>query len=316
MSTDTLLQGLRTGLTPFLGLPFAEDPRPAEGVVLGVPCDAGVINRPGARLGPWALRAASMGLGPHPMPLRLREGRAALGPAAARGWLDGGNIPTLPFSLADALATVQATVGAWALVGCRTFLMGGDHALTLGALRALVRQHGPLGLLHLDAHPDAASGVLWGTDIHHGTWLRQALEEDLLDPTRVVQVGLRAPRFDDDELAFLEAVGVRMWTPADLRDPRLAPRLAADLAEVGRGPAYLSLDLDVLDPALVPAVAEPVPGGLRLEEALRIVQATRSWPRPWVGADLMELAPTLEGGEASARVAAHLALHLLVPELP
>jgi arginase family enzyme len=311
MSADVLLQGLRTGLTPFLGLPLCIEPQGATGVVLGVPCDAGVINRPGARLGPWALRAASMGLGSHPMPLRLREGRTALGTAAARGWLDGGNIPTLPFSLAEALETVQDTVGAWALCGCRTLLLGGDHSLTLGALRALQAQHGPLGLLHIDAHPDAAHGAAWGTDIHHGTWLRQALEEGLVDPDRLMQVGLRAPRFDDEELAFLQAVGARMWSPGDLRDPLLALRLKEDLAAVGQGPTYLSLDLDALDPVLMPAVAEPVPGGLSLDEALRLIHAARAWPEPWVGADLMELAPTLDGAEASARVAVHLALHLL-----
>ena len=163
----------------------------------------------------------------------------------------------------------------------------------------------------MDAHPDAADGAAWGTDIHHGTWVRQAIAEGLLDPERVVQAGLRAPRFDECELAFLQAAGVRMWTPADLRDPRLDSRLAADLAAVGRGPAYLSLDLDALDPVLVPAVAEPVPGGLSLDETLRLIRAVRQWPEPWVGADLMELAPTLEGAEASARVAVHLALHLL-----
>ncbi len=311
MSADVLMQGLRSGLTPFLGLPLCIDPRPATGVVLGVPCDAGVINRPGARLGPWAMRSASMGMGSHPMPERLREGRPMLGPAAAEGWVDGGNIPALPFSLAEALETVQAMVGAWAMTGCRTLLLGGDHSLTLGALRALARQHGPLGLLHIDAHPDAANGAAWGTDIHHGTWLRQALEEGLVDPERVLQAGLRAPRFDDEELTFLQAAGVRMWTPADLRDPQLALRLEEDLAAVGQGAAYLSLDLDALDPVLVPAVAEPVPGGLSLAETLRLIQGARQWPEPWVGADLMELAPTLEGAEASARIAVHLALHLL-----
>jgi arginase family enzyme len=311
MSADVLMHGLRTGLTPFLGLPLCLDPRPATGVVLGVPCDAGVINRPGARLGPWALRAASMGLGSHPMPLRLREGRPELGPAAAQRWLDGGNIPTLPFSLAEALQTVQDSVGAWSMNGCRTLLLGGDHSLTLGALRALALRHGPMGLLHIDAHPDAANGAAWGTAIHHGTWLRQALEEGLVDSDRLLQVGLRAPRFDDEELAFLQAVGARMWTPADLRDPLLGSRLQGDLAAVGQGPAYLSLDLDALDPVLVPAVAEPVPGGLSLDETLRLIHAARDWPEPWVGADLMELAPTLEGAEASARLAVHLALHLL-----
>ena len=312
MSADVLMQGLRMGLTPFLGLPLCVDPRPATGVVLGVPCDAGVINRPGARLGPWALRAAAMVLGSHPMPRRLREGLPQLGPAAAEGWLDGGNIPTLPFSLSNALDTVQATVGAWSMTGCRTLLLGGDHTMTLGALRALARQHGPLGLLHLDAHPDAADGSAWGTTIHHGTWLRQALEENLVAPDRVVQVGLRAPRFDDEELIFLQAAGVHMWTPEDLRDDRLAAQLRKDLAGVGQGPAYLSLDLDVLDPVLVPAVAEPVPGGLSVPETLNLLHAARRWPDPWVGADVMELAPTLEGAEASARVAVHLALHLLV----
>jgi arginase family enzyme len=311
MSAEALMRGLRTGLTPFLGLPLCIDPRPTTGVVLGVPCDAGVINRPGARLGPWAMRAASMGVGTHPMPERLREGVFPLGPAAAHGWLDGGNIPTLPFSLAEALETVQSTVGAWAMNGCRTFMLGGDHSLTLGALRALARQHGPLGLLHVDAHPDAADGAAWGTDIHHGTWLRQAIEEDLVDPERVMQAGLRAPRFDDEELSFLQAAGVRMWAPADLRDPLMALQLKEDLAAVGEGPAYFSLDLDALDPVLVPAVAEPVPGGLTVAETLRLIHAARQWPEPWVGADLMELAPTLDGAEASARVAVHLALHLL-----
>ncbi len=311
MSAEVLLKGLRMGLTPFLGLPLCIDPRPATGVVLGVPCDAGVINRPGARLGPWAMRAASMGIGSHPMPDRLREGCPRLGPASANGWLDGGNIPTLPFSLAEALETVQATVDAWSMNGCRTLLLGGDHSMTLGALRALAHRHGPLGLLHVDAHPDAADGAAWGTDIHHGTWLRQAIEENLVDPDRLMQAGLRAPRFDDDELAFLQAVGARMWTPADLRDPLLALRLKEDLAAVGQGPAYLSLDLDALDPILVPAVAEPVPGGLSLAETLRLVHAASLWPEPWVGADLMELAPTLDGAEASARIAVHLALHLL-----
>ena len=311
VSADVLMRGLRTGLTPFLGLPLCIDPRPAPGVVLGVPCDAGVINRPGARLGPWALRAASMGVGTYPMPERLREGGFTLEVPSAHGWLDGGNIPTLPFSLAEALETVQSTVGAWAMNGCRTLMLGGDHSLTLGALRALARQHGPLGLLHVDAHPDAADGAAWGTEIHHGTWLRQALEEGLLDPDRVVQAGLRAPRFDDEELAFLQATGVRQWTPADLRDPLLALQLKEDLAAVGAGPAYLSLDLDALDPVLVPAVAEPVPGGLSVAETLHLIHAARQWPEPWVGADLMELAPTLEGAEASARVAVHLALHLL-----
>lgn len=311
MNPEALLHGLTSGLTPFLGLPHRLQPEPAAGVVLGAPFDGGVLHRPGARLGPWALRAASMGLGRLPMPLRLQgpddESRAF----AAVDWVDGGNIPTRPFSLPEALAAVQDTHAAWARHGARTLMLGGDHLMTLGALRALAEQHGALGLLHLDAHPDAGHGELWGTALHHGTWVRQAILEGLLDPRRTVQVGLRAPRFDSEELTFLLDAGVRLWTPLDLRDARLASQLQGDLARVGQGPAYVSLDLDVLDPAFCPAVAEPVPGGLSVLDVIALLRLIHRWPAPWVGADVMELAPTLEGAESSARVAAHLALALL-----
>ncbi len=311
MNTDLLLSGLRAGLTPFLGLPLQLEPGPVPGVVLGAPFDGGVLHRPGARLGPWALRAATMGLGRLPMPLRLQGSEDEPRGYAALDWVDGGNAPTRPFSIPEALEAVTRTVAAWAGHGARTLLLGGDHLMTLGALRAQARYHGPLGLVHFDAHPDAGHGEPWGAQAHHGTWVRQALEEGLLDPRRVVQLGLRAPRFDSEELAFLSDAGVRLWTPWDLRDPRLASQLQGDLARVGQGPAYVSLDLDVLDPAFCPAVAEPVPGGLSILEVLALLRPLHRWPRPWVGADLMELAPTLEGADASARVAAHLALGLL-----
>lgn len=307
----SLLEGLRTGLTTFLGLRFQLEPETVEGVVLGAPFDGGVINRPGARLGPWALRAASLGLGRQALPLRLQGESVEAESWNASAWVDGGNAPTRPFNTAEALEAVEGTVAAWAAKGARTLLLGGDHLMTLGALRAHARLHGPLGLLHVDAHPDAGDGALWGTAHHHGTWLRAALEEGLLDPTRTVQIGLRAPRHDDGELAFLRHRGVRSWTPWDLRDPHLAAQLRGDLARVGQGPAYVSVDLDALDPAEAPAVAEPVPAGLSSTELLPLLRQVHHWPKPWVGADLMELAPTLPGADTTARLAAHLALHLL-----
>ncbi len=316
MIAEALMEGLRSGLTPFLGLPLQVEPSRVPGVVLGAPFDGGVLNRPGARLGPWALRSASMGLGRLPMPLRLQghgdmEGFGEPRGYAAIDWVDGGNIPTRPFSIDEALAAVEGTIGAWATCGARTLMLGGDHLMTLGALRAHARKHGPLGLLHVDAHPDAGHGEMWGSTYHHGTWVRNAIEEGLLDPKRIVQLGLRAPRFEGEELTFLADVGVRMWTPYDLRDPRLATQLQGELARVGQGPAYVSVDLDALDPAFAPAVAEPVPGGLTVHELIPLLRSVHRWGDAWVGADLMELAPTLPGAEQSARVAALLALHLL-----
>ncbi len=314
--TDTrmdlsLLEGLRTGLTTFLGLRFQLEPQAVEGVVLGAPFDGGVINRPGARLGPWALRAASLGLGHHALPLRLQGEAEVRDEWNASAWVDGGNAPTRPFSTGEALLAVEDTIAAWNERGARTLMLGGDHLMTLGALRAHARRSGPLGLLHVDAHPDAADGTIWGTEHHHGTWLRAAILEGIVDPTRTVQLGLRAPRHDDGELTWLQREGVRAWTPWDLRDPHLAAQLRGDLSRVGRGPAYVSVDLDALDPAEAPAVAEPVPAGLSSTELLPLLRLVHRWDDPWVGADLMELAPTLPGADTTARLAAHLALHLL-----
>jgi len=309
--TDALMTCLRTGMVPFLGLPLQIEPAEVPGVVLGVPFDGGVLNRPGARMGPWALRSASMGIGRIPMSLRLQGEEEGWRGLAAQDWVDGGNIPTLPFDMAGALEAVDATVTAWARAGARTLMLGGDHLMTLGALRAHARLHGPLGLLHLDAHPDAGQGAAWGTPCHHGTWVAQAIQEGLIDPRRSLQIGLRAPRFDSEELVFLANAGMRMWTPWDLKDARLASKLHGDLARVGMGASYVSLDLDVLDPAFCPAVAEPVPGGLSVLEVMWLLRDIHRWPAPWVGADVMELAPTLPGADESARAGAHLALHLL-----
>lgn len=309
--TEALLNPLRSGVCTYLGLPLHLDPMATTGVVLGAPFDGGVLHRAGARMGPWAIRQASLGLGHLTMPLRLRTTGTTPSRPLAAGWVDGGNIPTRPLALEEALFSVEQLTAGWAALGTRTFLLGGDHLMTLGALRAHHRVHGPLGLLHLDAHPDAGHAEAWGGTHHHGTWLRQALEEGLLDPKRVLIAGLRAPRWDDGELGFLADAGASLWTPWDLRDPRLGSQLQGDIARVGQGPAYVTLDLDVMDPAFCPAVAEPVPGGLSVHDTLSVLQHLRQWSQPWVGADVMELAATLPGGEDSARIAAHLGLHLL-----
>ena len=305
-----LLATLQSGVASFLGLPLAGVPRETPGVVLGVPYDGGVLHRPGARMGPWALRQASLGVGRLPLPLRLQNGGRSAYLPAADGWVDGGNLPTLPGSSEAALAAVEGGLEPWIDTGARTFLLGGDHLMTLAALRAHRRRHGPLGLLLLDAHPDAASpDAPFGR--HHGTWLRCALDEGLLDARRILICGLRAPRFDSEELSFLKTSGARLWSPADLKDPRLASQFQGHLSQLGQTPSYVSLDLDVLDPAFAPAVAEPVPSGLCVLDALSILDQVHRWPTPWIGADLMETAPTLPGGEESARAGVHLALRLL-----
>lgn len=313
MNTSSIFEQLRSGVCTFMGFPLELEPADSQnpcGVVLGLPFDGGVIHRPGARLGPWAIRSASMGMGHWPMPLRTKNKESLDVPSCPKAWVDGGNLPTLPFSNEQALEVIETSLKPWLQKGYRTLILGGDHMGTLGALAAHAAQHGRLGLIHLDAHPDAA-GPLWGTGPHHGNWLRTAILKGWVDPQRTVQLGVRAPRHGNEEMDFLAKQGVRMWTPLDLKDPNLNTQLLGDLNRVGNGPAYVSLDMDVLDPAFCPAVAEPVPGGLSTLEVMNLLQPLRRWACPWVGADVMEVAPALEGGDMSARAAAHLALQLL-----
>lgn len=325
---NSLFDQLQSGVCTFLGLPLVlgqekawglegghrerssqAAPPDSIGAVIGAPFDGGVIHRPGARMGPWALRSASLGLGSIPMPARMCNTNYEL-PSPNRSWVDGGNIPTLPFSNEGAVRVVAETLGAWARQG-RTLMLGGDHLATLGALEAHSRIHGPLGLLHLDAHMDATDPALWGGAMHHGNWLRFAIMQGFLAPERIVQIGIRAPRHDDEELRFIKSAGARIWTPLDVKDLSLYTQLQGEIARVGMGPCYVSLDLDVLDPAFCPAVAEPVPGGLSTLELIQLLRLTKKWERPWVGADVMELAPDLDGGGISATVGAHLAMHLI-----
>ncbi len=161
MGSEILFQGLRSGLMSFMGLPMQLEPGPVPGVVLGAPFDGGVIKRPGARMGPWALRSASLGVGPIPMPLRLQVPLRSYSHEVAKDWVDGGNLPTLPFSQEDALLAVERGMKSWIEQGARTFMLGGDHLMTLGALRAHARHQGPVGLLVLDAHPDASHAEAW-----------------------------------------------------------------------------------------------------------------------------------------------------------
>lgn len=311
MNPEHPLMTLRTGVATFLGLPLRLEPESVPGVVLGAPFDGGVIHRAGARMGPWALRSATLGMGRSPLPMRLQGAENGAPGRAAEGWMDGGNVPTRPFDVQEALDAVTATMAGWIEKGARTLMLGGDHLMTLGALRAHAAKHGPMGLLVLDAHPDAADGSVWGTAHHHGTWVRAALEENLIDPHRTVQIGLRAPRHDDSEIKFLLKAGVRLWTPWDIKDQRLSTQLQGDIARVGQGPAYVSIDLDALDPAFCPAVAEPVPGGFSVMRTLSLLRQVHLWHQPWTGADVMEAAATLPGAEETARVGAHLALNLL-----
>jgi arginase family enzyme len=166
-------------------------------------------------------------------------------------------------------------------------LVGGDHTISLGALRALKRRHGPLGLIHVDAHSDTF-GPAWDIDVHHGTVFRHALNEGLLRPADVLQIGIRGPFTAKNDLEFAERAGIRVVMIDEVKSD--LPGVLRSVAEVSaRGPHYVSFDMDGVDPAYAPGTGTPVPGGLTSYEALQLMRKVSG--AQLVGADVVEISP-------------------------
>ncbi len=290
---------LAHGQAPFFRLPCA-DPRslPAgvRAVVLGVPTDAGTTYQPGARLAPWHVRRVSA----------LVQGwhvRHALDPFQATGAVDGGNVVFPPFDRDAGRAAVEATVAAVIAQGAAPLVVGGDHAVALPALRAAARAHGPLTVIHLDAHLDTSGPETWGDAWHHGTPIRHALEEGLVADGQLWQLGVRGPWSSPEDGA-----------PGDRRGARRvdADALAAAIGEVaqelriaaGGRPAWITFDVDAVDPAFAPGTGTPVPGGLTSREALAFLRALAGIRI--VGMDVVEVCPPLDHADITAHLAAHL----------
>lgn len=299
MAQEDALTYLRHGQSPFFRLPVVTGAVPAgtRAVLLGIPTDLGATYAPGARLAPWHVRRVSALVQPwHPV---HRVDVFEEVPA-----VDGGNAAFPPFSAAAMRAAVAAHVEAIARAGAAPFAVGGDHAVTLPILRALAAVHGPLAVVHVDAHLDTSGPETWGEPFHHGTPFRHAISEGLVARDALFQVGLRGPWTGADEAAPSLAHGGRIYG-MDAVDARGARELGAEIRRLaGDRKVYLSFDVDALDPAFAPGTGTPVPGGLTTREAFALVRALAGVAL--VGMDVVEVAPALDRGDQTAVLAAHL----------
>ena len=292
-----------SGVSTFLRLPTCEVPRTADAldvVICGAPFDGGTTFRPGARFGPRAVREASAltrGFHPDPGVDLFEHLRCA----------DGGDVSCVPMSIDRSLAAIEARVAELSAAHVLPALVGGDHTISLGALRALAKVHGPLGLVHFDAHSDTF-GPAWDVDIHHGTVFRKALEEGLLRPQDVLQVGIRGPLTAKSDLDFARQHGVRIVMIDEVkRDLAGVEKLVASVS--ARGKHYVSFDMDCVDPAYAPGTGTPVPGGLSSYEALALVRALDG--RRMVGGDVVEISPDHDVAGSTALLAATVLAQLL-----
>lgn len=289
------------GITTFMRLPGSTPVNELDVAVVGVPFDIGTSNRPGARFGPRGIRSESVLLRPYNMATRAA-------PFDCLRIDDTGDVATNPYNLADSVVRIEEQYRNVLSNDVVTVTMGGDHTVVLPILRAMAARHGPVGLIHVDAHTDI-NDSMFGEPVAHGTPFRRATEEGLLDPNRVVQIGVRGTGYEADDFDWSRAQGFRVVQIEECWHRSLAPLMNEVRSQLAGGPVYLSFDIDGIDPAFAPGTGTPEVGGLTSIQALEIVRGARGLDL--VGADLVEVAPIYDPTGSTCLLAANLIYEML-----
>jgi agmatinase len=268
---------------------------------VGVPFDSGVSYRPGARFGPAAVRAGSKMLRAYHAPLDVE-------PWNVMQVADAGDIAVTPFSIGAAIAGIEDGVKQLLKQAEHVVAIGGDHTIALPLIRAVADKHGPLALVHFDAHLDTWD-TYFGEPYTHGTPFRRAVEEGLLDLDCSAHVGIRSPLFSRGDLVDDAELGFQIVTTAQVATEGIAAAIERVRTRVGARPVYVSIDIDVLDPAHAPGTGTPEPGGLSSRELQLMLRGMDGMNI--VGADVVEVAPAYDHAELTALAAANVAYELL-----
>lgn len=299
--TNAALTPRYAGTATFAKLPRTDEVNRTDVAVLGVPFDAGASYRPGARFGPSHVREASRLLRPFNQELRME-------PFAQVQVADAGDVPANPFDIQAAIREIQSASAAITATGSRIVAIGGDHTIALPLLRTATQVHGPAALLHFDAHLDTWD-TYFGADYTHGTPFRRAAEEGLLDAQALYHVGTRGPLYSETDLSEDREFGFEIIGSDQVA--QIGPRGVAEqlLKRVGERPLYISVDIDVLDPAHAPGTGTPEAGGLSSRELLTIIQGLAGLNI--VGADVVEVSPPYDHGDITAVAAARVVYDLI-----
>jgi agmatinase len=286
------------GLLTFGGVPYTQDPAELEGfdvAIVGAPMDDLVSDRPGARFAPRAIRAASCPPGPHL--------EAKVDAFAALRVVDFGDAPVIPADPAVSHAAIEATVAAVLAAGAVPVMLGGDHSVTKPAVEACAAARGPVGVIHFDTHTDTGAEV-FGVERSHGTFMKELVDGGQVVGARYAQIGLRGYWPGETEFAWQAERGITSLFAHDVRDLGIREVVARAVAAVGPGPVYLTVDVDVLDPAYLPGgTGTPEPGGLTATDLLLAVRLVAA-ELELVGADVVEVIPTAVGSADSAALVA------------
>jgi agmatinase len=293
------------GPVSFGGAPYTQDAERLDGfdvAIVGAPTDDLVSDRPGARFGPRAIRAASCPPGPHL--------EAKIDAFEQLRVVDYGDAPVLPADAARTHEAIERTVGEVLDAGLIPIVLGGDHSIAEPDVRACARRHGPVALVHFDTHTDTGTEV-FGVEVSHGTPMYRLVRDGHVDPKRYVQIGLRGYWPGEREFAWQAEQGITSFFMHDVRDLGIDAVVERTIAVVGEQPAFLTVDVDVLDPAFAPGTGTPEPGGMTSLELLRAVRALADGLE-FVGADVVEVIPTSVGSaDITALVAERIVREIL-----
>ena len=293
------------GLLTYGTLPYTQDPAELEGIdvaIVGAPTDDLVSDRPGARFGPRAIRAGSSPPGPH-----LEAGVDAMAELRMVDYGDAAVVPADPVRTHEA---IERTVGEVLAAGAIPIVLGGDHSIAEPDIRACAGRYGPLGLVHFDTHTDTGTEV-FGVEVSHGTPMYRLVEQGHVDPSRYVQIGLRGYWPGPQEFAWQRERGITSFFMHDVLELGIKAVVDRALEIVGEGPVYVTVDVDVLDPAFAPGTGTPEPGGMTSSDLLWACR-TLAERLELVGAEVVEVIPTAVGSaDVTALVADRIVRELL-----
>lgn len=284
------------GVRTFMRLPHVRDTEGVDFAIVGVPFDDATTHRPGARFGPVAVRNMSIMLRPWNPVHDIEIFRYCSG-------VDYGDSPVVPGYIEDTYQRIEETFLPLYRAGVTPIGIGGDHSITLAELRAAAKAHGPVALVQLDAHLDTLDAY-FGRKYNHGTPFRRAAEEGLLDLEHSIQVGIRGSNYGPEDNQRTRDLGFELITGYELAD--MGVRAAAERIRrrVGDRKAFLTFDIDFVDPAYAPGTGTPEVEGVTSREAMQLVRALDGIR--FVGFDLVEVAPAYDAGEMTATLAANL----------
>lgn len=289
------------GLGTFARLPRLDEVSEADIAIVGIPFDAGVSYRSGARFGPTHIRESSRLLRPY-------NPAQDASPFALAQVVDAGDIAANPFDIVEAVEQIGAGMDELLAKKIKPVVLGGDHTIAYPIIKSLNKIYGPVTVIHFDAHLDTWD-TYFGAPLTHGTPFRRASEDGLLDMSSCVHVGIRGPLYTDQDLTDDTALGFQVITAASLDTIGTAGVIEKIAKRVGNKPVYVSIDVDVMDPAFAPGTGTPEMGGLSSREMLTLIRSLDQLNL--VGADIVEVSPQYDNAQITGIAAANLAYELI-----